>query len=664
MKLFSEYFAGHINHDFHLFGEDDMKFLRQFPAKLWERAIAQRYCVDLPKALLKREEARNRPLEGLNDAKGKQSKLTYYGLINSRQQVILGNLDNPRGNTEQETIRIQNNAHDNAKNSVDRFLSEREDGGGAWMNVTYPRTVYNFSRKHKHGVADEGSHTIRDNYIAELVTRLEGAKGSSDKGFDLSRIKNFNPDIPDHEQEGNWYTDGFTCPEKDTIVNNLQEWIGFSSQALLNDPRSIINQETHRRRARTPYLGSTGETVDIADKTIYKPSLVNFYKNYITNLKNMIGTEEGIDPQKLDFLRGKFNLMIETPLGTNYAYRYALNGNFPNILEAAIGDHEAHDFSDEQFTELIEMLVDVNNPLERRLSEALADIDLFSHKIKGYHGQIIDPEKGTKLTHPSEPNPHVAGDVIPEIHSGKFLFNIDVVKSKLNKKIDKAISEDNPEEAQELRNLMARLDRENAVGHHYNPREIAEKNKAGKRGRIFYQFAREEDIPDELDRRDLTLAGGIHPNKKFSLDVGARLTNLNNSLNNLMGYLNDPSNVFDQFVKEYIGANYNGPYNIMFKTFVSRDKRITNPQAYELFKTLIRDKALRNIGKFDLEGNKKAIYNQIEKTLRILTMELCQRLTEKNVGQAGTKHRRVGQLSAVEAVMARMEEMMHKTMRD
>jgi hypothetical protein len=45
-------------------------------------------------------------------------------------------------------------------------------------------------------------------------------------------------------------------------------------------------------------------------------------------------------------------------------------------------------------------------------------------------------------------------------------------------------------------------------------------------------------------------------------------------------------------------------------------------------------------------------------------MELCQRLTEKNVGQAGTKHTRVGQLSAVEAVMARMEEMMHKTMRD
>ena len=30
MKLFREYYAGHINHDFHLFGEDDIEFLRQF----------------------------------------------------------------------------------------------------------------------------------------------------------------------------------------------------------------------------------------------------------------------------------------------------------------------------------------------------------------------------------------------------------------------------------------------------------------------------------------------------------------------------------------------------------------------------------------------------------------------------------------------------------
>lgn len=53
MKLFSEYYAGHINHSFFLFGDDDIKFLEQFPTDLWNRAIKRRYFYDLPNALLK-----------------------------------------------------------------------------------------------------------------------------------------------------------------------------------------------------------------------------------------------------------------------------------------------------------------------------------------------------------------------------------------------------------------------------------------------------------------------------------------------------------------------------------------------------------------------------------------------------------------------------------
>jgi hypothetical protein len=663
MKLFSEYFAGHINHDFHLFGDDDMKFLKQFPARLWEKAIAQRYCVDLPTALLKREEARSRPLEGLKNPKGNPVQLNYYDLIRFRQDIILGNLDHRTGDTEEETVRIQDSAYDNAKNAVDMFLSERPDGGGAWMNITYGRTLYTFARRHRHGT-NEDSHTIRNNYIAELVTRIEGPKGSSDRGFDLSSISNFDPSIPDDQQDGSWYTNGFTCPEKDQIIENLQKWVGFSAQSLLNEPRSIADQEAHRIRPRTRYLAGR-EAVDLADKVIYKPALTNYYKAYINRLEKMLETEEGIDQASFNFLRNKFNLMIETPTGTAYAYRFAMSGRFPDALQRVIGDEDAHDFTDDQLEELITICSNVHNPLERELSTSLADIDLLSYKIEGYHGSIIDPEKGTELTHPSEPNIDVEGDVIPELHSGKILFNIDVAKAKLREKIDAAIREENPELARQLTDLINRLDRENAVGHHYNVREIAEKGKKGKkRKKIFYQFSNRESIPEELDKRGLTIAGGVHPNSNFQLDVGARLTNLNNSLNQLMGYLNNRQNHFDTFVKSYIKGNYRGPYNIIFKTFVNNNQVVTHPQAYELFKKLIRDKALRNIGKFDIEeANQAETYNIIERTLRFLIMDICDRLSEKNLGSSGTKKTRIGQASNVNAVMERMQEAINDTMR-
>lgn len=665
MKLFSEYFAGHINHDFHLFGEDDMKFLRQFPARLWEKAIAQRYCVDLPKALLEREEARNRPLQGLKDSKDKQVRSTYYELIRSRQRIILNGLTHPTGDTPEETIRIQDSAYDNAKNSIDMFLSEREGGGGEWMNVTYRRTVYNFTRRHAHGV-EETTHTIRNNYIAELVERIEGPRGTSDRGFDLSTISNFDPSISDDQQDGSWYTNGFTCPEKDQIIENLQKWVGFSSQSLLNDPTSIQDQETHRRRPRTRYLAGKGEAVDLADKVIYKPALINYYKSYITRLKKMSETDEGITQENFNFLRNKFNLTTETPTGTAYAYRFAMSGRFPEALEREIGADDAHNFTDEQLARLIDICANVHNPLERELSTSLADIDLLSHKIEGYHGSIIDPEKGTRLTHPSEPNIDVEGDVIPELHSGKILFNIEVAKAKLNEKIEDAKKENNPQMVRTLRELIARLDRENAVGHHYNPVEIAEKGKKGKkRKKIFYQFPNKESVPEELDKRGLTIAGGVHPNSNFQLDVGARLTNLNNSLTQLMGYLNNRQNYFDSFVKSYIKGNYRGPYNIIFKTFVNNNQVITHPQAYELFKKVIRDKALRNIGKFDIEeADQEETYNIIQRTLRTLTMDICDRLTEKNVGSSGTKKTRIGQSSSVNAVMGRMQEAINDTMRN
>jgi hypothetical protein len=44
-------------------------------------------------------------------------------------------------------------------------------------------------------------------------------------------------------------------------------------------------------------------------------------------------------------------------------------------------------------------------------------------------------------------------------------------------------------------------------------------------------------------------------------------------------------------------------------------------------------------------------------------MDICDRLSEKNLGSSGTKKTRIGQASNVNAVMQRMQEAINDTMR-
>ena len=57
-----------------------------------------------------------------------------------------------------------------------------------WTTVSsYRYLSEKFIRKHKHG-RDATTITVENNYIPELVARIEGPKGSSTTGFDLSKI--------------------------------------------------------------------------------------------------------------------------------------------------------------------------------------------------------------------------------------------------------------------------------------------------------------------------------------------------------------------------------------------------------------------------------------------------------------------------------------------
>ena len=149
MKLFSEYYSGQVNYDFHLFGQDDIDFLEQFPSIHLEDAIVQRYCFDLPQALLMRDEARKKPLENLLDERGKKIKKNYYELLDERGDAIFKNLVS-KSDTPDEKQRIKLMSYYRAKNALDKMLDERSDNGGKWMNVDYPRKNYQFIKFHNY----------------------------------------------------------------------------------------------------------------------------------------------------------------------------------------------------------------------------------------------------------------------------------------------------------------------------------------------------------------------------------------------------------------------------------------------------------------------------------------------------------------------------------
>lgn len=709
MKLFSEYYAGHISHNFYLFGEDDIKFLEQFPQELWNRAIKQRYYADLPRALLAREEARNtKTLPNLKDLQGNPSTAKYYELIlqeANRIQEQLTQIYNPTNARTRH--RIAQNAYNNAKNQIDSMLAERKDKGGAWMEIKTVRKNYNFTIKGRHGTNVTTIPKIRT-YIPELVRRIEGPKGSSSVGYDLSKIEHFDPAVSDENQNGGWRTLGFYCPQKDVISDNLQAWIGYASQGLLNQPGSIEDYESHRRKEKEQYGANIQAREEILDDTIYKNPLKNYYKNYITRLKNILRRDGDISDDDLEILYDRFSrTAVNTENEEYYAYRRACRGGFSEHLEAVVGNGNAHEFDHDELVQMIGVCEGVNVPFERILTDALADIDLITHQTPSYHANIgilnkeknkppelktlprnVDYESSTDFGILTKESPH---GKIPDLTKGKVLFHVETVRRKLQAKLDKLNTR-----MAELQNRLERSQNENqteryeqamerlqdeinqidellnpnnpnnmidryGVGHHFNMGDVLENPnitpEQRRRQKVFLQFNSDREIPDILDKRDRVLGGGLYPQKNMPQSRGPGRSDLTNALRNLRSYLENP-NVLRQEITKFVTKNYDGNLNILFKVFVDRNGNPTDANTYKIFTDLIKDQCLRNIGMFDMyEPTPLMISRQIKKII----LHTCNRLVEKEIGESGAVRVRQGEEANAADVRREIRAMLAKT---
>ena len=157
----------------------------------------------------------------------------------------------------------------------------------------------------------------------------------------------------------------------------------------------------------------------------------------------------------------------------------------------------------------------------------------------------------SKLRHPTVANPHHPGQTMPELLPGKILFNINQTIEKLQKKVADAEAKEDPDEANRLRDLIRNLEATRRVGHHYDPRDIEQPAAKTKKKPIFYQFDNERDVPEDLDKRDRTLAGGVFPNKSSEYEAGPGRQDLNQNLENLMLVMGD-DDLFDKIVKQFI----------------------------------------------------------------------------------------------------------------
>jgi hypothetical protein len=615
-----------------------MDFLHQFPQSVWARAIEERYGLDLPAALTQREEARKKKIKGFS--KG------YYETIQDAADVIYQGLTY-KGNQPEEVTRIRESAYNNAKNFIDSELAQRPDGGGAWMNINYPRTEYNFSVRKR-----ATSTTIKNNYIRELVDRLEGPKGSSAVGFDLSKIRNFDPENP----VGNWYTIGFTCPQVKQISNNLQSWVTYASQGLLHAPNTI-DPKTHRERSKTEYAANTEATEEEIERDIYRTPLYNKYAKYIKELEEKF-IKKALTQKDVTILNKKFQL--KKPNTDIYSYLLANRARFADDLKKEVNIRNPHKMTFNNLSHIVQH-AEHSVKFEEKLIDALVDIDLITYPIQNYHGEDFDTMSFSKLRHPTVANPHHPGQTMPELLPGKILFNINQTIEKLQKKVADAEAKEDPEEVQRLGDLIRNLEATRRVGHHYDPRDIEQPAANRKRKPIFYQFDNERDVPEDLDKRDRTLAGGVYPNKSSEYEAGPGRQDLNQNLENLMLVMGD-DDLFDELVKKFVKENYEGRFNIFLKTFYDPEEGIISPTTYLAFKNLIKDKALRNLRLFNLTRPiaTRLAQTVISQTLRSLMSSLSYILYKKNLGVSGTMRKRFGKDADAAAVRAAIGEMMDK----
>jgi hypothetical protein len=597
-------------------------------------------------------------------------------------------------------------AYNSAKNQIDSMLDQRQDRGGVWMRIRPVTRNYVFVIKGRHGAKETTIRKVKC-YIPELVKRIEGPKGSSTRGYDLSRIQNFEPSTSEEDQNGGWRTLGFYCPQKDVIVDNLQSWLGYGSQGLLDAPGSIEDQETHRRRSREEYVSNKQAREEILDDTIYKNPLRNYYSNYINRLKRILRAEEDIDDNELEILYNRFSRMNPDD-ETRHAYRRALRGNFPDRLEEIVGTTEAHELDHDQIIEMIQACVGVNMPFERNLVNALADIDLITHKTPHYFDETevdtegkprkfyVDPETSSQYrvsTRPRTPEEIGLGRAgnVPELKPGKILFHVETVRRKLQAKLADAQTRleelrANRERMTSERNLarneiaMERVQSEidqiddliaadspnnifnlRGVGYHYNMGDVLENPNISPAGRsrqkIFLQFDNEAQIPSILDKRDRVLGGGIYPQKNTPQAKGPASSNVVNATTILNHYINDDNNLIP-IIADFISKNYDADLNILFKVFANSQGNPTDNRTYRSFVDLIKDQCLRNIGIFDIDNPSDIV---MQRLIKKVILHTCNRLVEKELGDAGTIRQRQGEDANAGEVRRRITDMFRKT---
>jgi len=724
MKLFLEYYAGHINHDFHLFGADDIEFLRQLPDRFWKYAIIERYCVDLPRALEGRDIKRSESLDGFRTTQN------YNEYIESIADSIKNQLTY-QGRNDTEVKRIDKLTKDTAKNMVDSSLAEFQGGENDWMTVDYQRTEY-------------FGHNIQNNYIKELVKRMEDKPGGSVRGYDLSNIRDYD------EESGEWKTDGFQCPKKEIIGKNFIAWMGYASQGLLHNPAEFYTaglpeagddeqarrekeeaataaREQHRiapRKHYNPNIRAGGEsTNEYLDDLIYRKTLRTKYRRLLGRLSEKMDKpdEEGrvqaieytipdTDPDLItlqDQFRKKIPAKYKKLRKTNpnfidysseYCYEAANRGHFPEQLAQVMPTGEAHTYNADQLRDMIKNIVGTNIPFTKNLIDGLVDIELIEQGVVKFHPERR-PEK-LNILHRENPRLRTAtefenilhpsfGDVtqtVPtgegedapsELRSGKILFHIDSIRERLQKKLDKALALGQNEKAEKLRNALNELNSKfvttHGVGHHY---DVLDPRKP--RGKLFLQFGHESEVPkyddedeesDQIyDMRLKNLAGGIKPNQNMPGAKGPKTsTNIVNCMRNLMPFFNQNDSDLKDFVSSHASKNFMGDFNIIFKAFMDGYGRPLSGRqerdTYNLYIKLIKDQLMRNIGLFDFrDRNDQPIENKEKTESEIIKIinSTLKNLLEKEVGDAGTMRLRIGELSSVQKVKSILTAMLKK----
>jgi hypothetical protein len=695
--------------------------------KYWNAAMQQRYCADLPHALLRREQKRNETLPNFV-VNGNLVTDSYYAYIQNKANQIFDDLEykggtDRDGNPDRNGERIQHATYNSAKNAVDSELSKRLDQGGKWMEIVLPKRTYKFIERGS--LRREVEVTIANNYVKELVDRLEGgeisvevdgqertipARGGSARGYDMSGLQDFNAEIEDYEQAGGWRTFGFICPDKKEIMQNLQNWVAYHEDKLLDTPGAEEDEEEnyqrHTNAPREDYAANKEATDFSLLKNAYRNPLINHYRNILFKMITVYKETGDISQADVQTLQNQFtkNSNPEFYSG-DPAWKLARRGEFAEILSSLLKLKNLSIINAQQCKKLIKNLASGNAPLYRLVAEGFADIDLAHYGVPTYRGQNFEAlGAGNRLSVILDPNRENPEIKIPEIKKGKIIFHIPTLRKKLenrrsgiNSAYRTAMGANNQAEARRLQRDLEKAasdlaDFENevrtrSVGYHFNSLDLANPEK--RRAKIFLQYDNEYEIPDYIDLRDRNLGGGLNPNQNMPDAVGPSNQNVVNAIRNFGPFAQNKDRIID-IIEDYINlANNRGlESSIIFNAFadnhgtpkenfndieedtpnytrvIDRLKTLAK-NVYNSFVGLIIDQCLRNIGEFALpDALPNEITEKVKSKIKKIILSVSKRLLEKNLGrEAKTARTRTDDSAAAEltAIKNEINNMLLKT---